>query len=207
MADASVEREPKHTTRRRPFTTHEDAIIMQIMHRNPGLGWDVVAKNLRERTARQCRERWINYLSPSVRVDPWTEAEDRLLVEKVNELGFSWSGIAPFFRGRSDNAIKNRWYCHLKYNTTLDGAKYVIAGSGGGGNLERKKRHRVTVCPKQNAIRWIEQQRVRGHPAVIFASNPHKEAAKDATLKNSFDDLWERNLVDDGAEENFGFPV
>jgi hypothetical protein len=60
------------------------------------------------RTARQCRERWAHYPNPGVRPDPWTAAEDRLLIEMVNEEGFAWATIAHWFRGRSDNAIKNR---------------------------------------------------------------------------------------------------
>jgi hypothetical protein len=74
----------------------------------------------------QCRERWSNYLSPNIRSDPWTEAEDRLVVEKMNEDHFSWSLIAPFFNGRSDNDIKNRWYSHLKYETIQQDEKYVL---------------------------------------------------------------------------------
>jgi hypothetical protein len=68
-----------------------------------------VSSRLGTRCARQCRERYRNYLDPALRHDPWSEAEDRLLFEKFAELGPRWSMIEQFFKGRSEANIKNRW--------------------------------------------------------------------------------------------------
>jgi hypothetical protein len=61
------------------------------------------------RTTRQCRERWRYYLHPSINRTAWTEAEDRLLLQKYNELGAKWSHIVPFFHLRTDVDLKNRF--------------------------------------------------------------------------------------------------
>jgi hypothetical protein len=95
---------------------------------------------------------------PGVRSDPWTEAEDRLLVEKVNEHGFAWATIARSFTGRSDNAIKNRWYSHLKYDTVQENGAYALIR----GATKRKRRDRVADCPQKRAL-----HRLYGDPSPL----------------------------------------
>ena len=68
---------------------------------------------MQTRNARQCKDRYTNYLSPQINLNPWSQEEDDLLIKKVNELGNKWVKISKFFIGRSDNSIKNRWYTHL----------------------------------------------------------------------------------------------
>jgi myb proto-oncogene protein len=65
--------------------------------------------------ARQCRERHNNYLKPSLRHDPWTAEEDRLLVEKAEVCGSKWNTIATFFTNRSGNSLRNRWHMIQRY--------------------------------------------------------------------------------------------
>ena len=109
--------------------------------------WEKVAQDLPDRTARQCRDRWLNYLSPNIRKDPWLWSEDKLLVAKINEMGTHWSNIAKYFVGRSDNHIKNRWYSYLKSRVTqcADG-KYVLdASSGCSSKQKAAEKHEAAV--------------------------------------------------------------
>jgi hypothetical protein len=62
-----------------------------------------------DRTARQCKERWINYLSPALNTAAWTPEEDRLLLEKQRDYGSKWAQIAKFFPNRTDGMVKNRF--------------------------------------------------------------------------------------------------
>lgn len=64
---------------------------------------------MKDRTARQCRERWKNYLSPDVRNGPWTIEEDNLLLELVPKMGTQWAKIAKSFNSRTDTNVKNRF--------------------------------------------------------------------------------------------------
>lgn len=112
---------------RKVFTSDEDAKLIEIMRLQQFTSWEKVAKDLPDRTARQCRDRWLNYLSPNIRKDPWLWAEDKLLVEKINEMGTHWSNIAKYFVGRSDNHLKNRWYSYLRNRVVFDpSGRYVL---------------------------------------------------------------------------------
>jgi hypothetical protein len=61
-------------------------------------------------TARQCRERYRNYLSPHLASEPWTEDEDRRLLREFERRGTRWSLIAAEFPGRSGNTVRNRYF-------------------------------------------------------------------------------------------------
>ena len=99
---------------RKLFSPQEDALLTKIMYQQPFETWIAVAEHLPGRTARQCRDRWVNYLSPSNKNGPWTTEEDQLLTEKYIEHGPQWTTISKFFDGRSENNVKNRWYTYVK---------------------------------------------------------------------------------------------
>jgi hypothetical protein len=147
----------KHAAPRRLFTAAEDAQLLRIVDANHGQPWEVIASQMSGRTARQCRERYTNYLAPALRVADWTPAEDALLLEKVNELGSAWAVIRIHFNGRSENDIKNRWYSHLRFSTFRDmrsGRHYFLDASQSAFSV-RKKRFRVRPHPSANARRII----------------------------------------------------
>ncbi|OHS98154.1 Myb-like DNA-binding domain containing protein [Tritrichomonas foetus] len=91
------------------FTKDEDERLRSIVTQLGEQDWDTIADHMPGRNQRQCRERWLNYLSPNVNREPWSAEEDALLIEKHNELGSRWVRIAKYFVGRSDTSVKNRW--------------------------------------------------------------------------------------------------
>ena len=101
---------------RRKFTQEEDAIIFKLYQVDRHPQWDKYASFLPNRTERQCRERFRNYLDPNIQNREWSNEEDKLLEEKVLEYGLKWVKITAFFPGRSANNVKNRWYRHVIKN-------------------------------------------------------------------------------------------
>jgi hypothetical protein len=88
--------------------------LINLAKRHGSCHWQVIANSMPGRTARQCRDRFVNYLTPNLSQDPWSSEEDQVLIDCFKQVGPHWSQIALFLPGRSSNAIKNRWYTHLQ---------------------------------------------------------------------------------------------
>lgn len=81
---------------------------------NP-LEWTKIAEQVQQRTAKQCRERYLNHLNPNIRLGDWSPLEDTTIFMLKQSEGKSWRRFTkiPVLEGRSDNSIKNR-YNHLE---------------------------------------------------------------------------------------------
>ncbi len=91
------------------FTSEEDEKLVELVNSNDGeKNWASIANQMPNRSVRQCRERYQNYLSPNIKKDDWTEEEDELLLAKIGELGNKWKMIADFLGNRTGQQVKNR---------------------------------------------------------------------------------------------------
>ena len=112
---ASRDRRSKRAKKTRVlFTAEEDELLRKAMEQS-FVSWVKLAESIPGRTARQCRDRWVNYLAPQNRNGPWTPEEDTLLWESYRTYGPQWARIARFLNGRSENNVKNRWYAHVRH--------------------------------------------------------------------------------------------
>jgi len=89
-------------------------VLQQLVGSYGTQRWSYIASFLPGRQSKQCRERWHNHLNPDIRKDAWTIDEDRILIEQHAELGNQWSEIARKLPGRTDNAVKNRYYSRAR---------------------------------------------------------------------------------------------
>lgn len=91
------------------FTPSEDERLTSLVNRFGDSDWNLISQHMGNRNPRQCRERWTNYLSPTVNSSPWTPEDDRRLQELQAEFGSKWVKISHHFPNRTDTNIKNRW--------------------------------------------------------------------------------------------------
>ena len=62
----------------------------------------------------QCLHRWQKVLNPELVKGPWTEREDRKVIELVETYGpQKWSFISKFLPGRIGKQCRERWHNHL----------------------------------------------------------------------------------------------
>jgi len=102
--------------KRKLFNQDEDKILLDLVEEY-GENWILIARRMDARNPRQCKDRYLQYLSPTVNVGPWTVEEDNLLIEKQRMMGKNWVEISKFFKSRTDTAIKNRFQYLLKKGT------------------------------------------------------------------------------------------
>lgn len=91
------------------FTEEEDEQINSLVARLPENSWQTISDILGTKTAKQCRDRWVNYINPSLKHDCWTIDEEILLLELFEEFGSSWSTIDRLMPNRSRNDIRYKW--------------------------------------------------------------------------------------------------
>ena len=68
-----------------PWSEHEDNVLRRLVAQAHEEGiernnmWVIVGNRMAERNGKQCRERWVNHLDPSIKKGSWTKEEEQLL--------------------------------------------------------------------------------------------------------------------------------
>lgn len=122
------------------FKKEEDERIIELVKIFGTRHWPLVAQFLEGRTAKQCRDRYSNYLIPGFFQGEWTDNEDALLLKLYKEIGPRWSLIKKSFPNRSANNIKNRWYYFLHKKVQFPDNQIALKNEKEFQKVEQKKK-------------------------------------------------------------------
>ncbi|TVU23132.1 hypothetical protein EJB05_30275 [Eragrostis curvula] len=125
------------------WSAEEDGVLRSQIAIHGTDNWTLIAAQFKDKTARQCRRRWYNYLNSECKKGGWSREEDMLLCEAQKVLGNRWTEIAKVVSGRTDNAVKNRFSTLCK-RRAKDDELYPESG---------------TPCSNANAKRVLTQIR------------------------------------------------
>jgi len=97
------------------WSEKENSVLAQLVLNSKKKTWKEIAKSLnakcgKEKTAKQCRERYRNYVNPKICKSAWRPLEKLLFTILHQIYGNCWKDITLYLKERSDVAIKNYFY-------------------------------------------------------------------------------------------------
>jgi len=85
-----------------------------ILVKEYGKKWALISRKMKNRSGKQVRDRYINYLDESNMKNRFSPEEDKKIMDLFKIHGAKWSAISKEFIGRSGDAIKNRYYWSIR---------------------------------------------------------------------------------------------
>lgn len=180
------------------WSKDEDEQLLEWIKVNGPKKWSECAKYMKKRSAKQCRERWLNHLDPSIRKEDWTPEEDQEIYQLYKKYGTSWSKLAREMKGRTENAIKNRFYSSIRS---------LIANENGTENYSRKEKKKVN---KNQGFFNVLRENCEGEAKSTIEGIKRKMLShssgrdpiqrKKRNPEDFYDNLYGKNFEDGGKE-------
>ena len=108
LKETTMNIHPKKKINRR-FTKEEDNELRKYVKLYGKDNWRFIASCMKNRNARQCRERWCQYLSPNSNLNPWTKEEEQKLKKLAKVYNKDWTKIINYFKGRALSQLRNKY--------------------------------------------------------------------------------------------------
>ena len=112
------------------WTPDEDDKLRELVQKyGSNNRWRDIAHRMKTKNNRQCRDRWKFVLNPEINREPFSQYEDEMLIDLINQYGTHWIKIKDHFVNRNTLQLKNRWRC-LKINKRNKDVQKLVAKVG-----------------------------------------------------------------------------
>ena len=146
------------------FTPQEDCLLIDLVAQFGNDSWTTIASYMEKRNARQCKDRYNSYLSPTINKGPFTEEEDDLLRKKYNEIGPKWvkrNNLDSTSDNYSSSPVDPDFVFERADNSLED--SIIIEKHKDGLNKKQKKSSNINTISKTNRSTMTLRKRNRKH--------------------------------------------
>lgn len=180
------------------FTAKEDQIIQHFVNIIGSHKWEFIAKFVPGRSAKQCRDRYMNNLKPGLMKVEWDENEDKQLIDLYTKYGPKWSLFCKYLKNRNRTCIKSRFLFLQKHQLNKSHKKNIeneqllekMQKNVNYTQNEKEKMNLSTIHDKKNIDNMIQK------PTQKF-----NEKEEDRISEDVITDLGKLNLNDLKSEE------
>ena len=95
------------------WTTQDDEFLRTAVMKHGEQYWTKVAKEVPNRNAKECVQRWKKVLAPGLKKGKWSDAEDQSLIALIEKHGQNWTLLSECMKSRSSKQCRERWMNHL----------------------------------------------------------------------------------------------
>jgi hypothetical protein len=165
------------------WSLEEDKLLEQWVKQYGPKDWVGCGNFIQGRSGKQCREHWNNCLNPDLIKGDWTEEEDFLIMFFYEKCKGSWKKIVLLFNGRTENAIKNRFFSQLR--------KYATK------NMNSKERRRLCAKIKLHELKNHINEALSEAKAELLKKSKMNEKQFNLFIKNN-----EQKIKENISEES-----
>jgi hypothetical protein len=184
--------------RAKVWTEKEDKILKDIKESCDSESWSVVSKLLEQsigvtRSAKQCRDRYFNYLTNDNNNSTWKDSEIEEVFACYLKHGTKWSLISKEIQSKNESQIKNLFYATIRRNIRKFNK----------GKLENEKiTLKSLIILENNEIREILTAKKK-IPKHFFSSRYLSSTAVQVVQNQGFSEEEEKNSSFELTNSNF----